>query len=155
MKALLFPLLAFLALAISASTNAQDKFSYEADGFYIKANTRADIRIGVTGDQKIAHDDGEFKAEVEFFRKDVVTEGYSAMRKEICDPDFIISDSEKEMMVEDDGEGREILRALIWNESDVIVTFSLQDGSTPNGKGVSFVLPNDQRRAMVQALTNR
>lgn len=155
MKALLFPLLVFLGLAISTSANAQDKFSYEADGFYIKANTRADIRVGVTGEQKIAHDDGKFKAEVEFFRKDVATEGYSAMRKEICDPDFIISDSEKEMMVEDAGEGRELLRALMWNDSDVIISFSLQNDSTPRGKGVSFVLPNDQRRAMVQALTNR
>ena len=143
------------ALLMSIGALAQDNFFYDGDGFYIKANKREDIRIGVKGDTKLATDKvNKNKIEVIFYDSDSSTpEGYSAKRKKVADADFIINDARTEMIVEDKGEGREMMKALLWANGDVKIEFTVEDKSTPRGyKYAVFTLPSEQRKAMTKAV---
>lgn len=145
--------LALLAIAATAcmAAAAQGQYEYETADFYIKASCRSDIRIGVKGDARLASPKGA-KMEVNIYDK-TSPSGYSAMRKEICDPDFVINDARTEMMVEDKGEGRELLNALRWINSDAYFEVTLQDPTAANGlKTVQFTLPDTERKNFTRAI---
>lgn len=143
------------AVIVCATASAQDAYYYEGEGFYIKANTRSDIRIGVTGDTKLASaKKNPMKIEVLFFdASQAHLEGYSAKKKDVADADFIINDAHTEMIVEDKGEGKEMMKAFHWANGDIKIEFTIADSQSPSGcKSVTFLLPNEQRKAMVKAV---
>lgn len=146
--------IAFAAIAAAAcmTTAAQGQYKYETADFYIEASCRSDIRIGVKGDARLASPKGA-KMEVNVYDKSTSPSGYSAMRKEVCDPDFVINDTKTEMMVEDKGEGRELLNALWWVNTDAVFEVSLRDSTAANGlKTVEFVLPSAERKNFIRAV---
>ncbi len=147
--------LSVTALTIATTAVAQDKFSYETDGFYIKANTREDIRIGTTNGAKLTSDEpGSYKVDVKLIKLAATPKGYSKKLTEIADADFILSDDHTEMMVEDRGEGREMLRALIWQKGDIGIKVFVADSSSTLGvKPVIITLPDAERQAMSKAIT--
>ncbi len=146
-----------LALAATMATacmtaSAQGQYEYETTDFYIKASCRSDIRIGVKGGARLASPKGA-KMEVNVYDQSTSPSGYSAMRKEVCDPDFVINDAKTEMMVEDKGEGRELLNALWWVNADAVFEVSLRDSTAANGlKTVEFVLPSAERKNFIRAI---
>lgn len=146
--------LAFAAMAAAAcmTAAAQSQYEYETTDFYLRASCRSDIRIGVKGNARLASPKGA-KMEVNVYDNTTSPSGYSAMRKEVCDPDFVINDAKTEMMVEDKGEGRELLNALRWMNADAIIEVTLQDTTATNGlKTVEFVLPNAERKNFTWAI---
>ena len=147
--------LSVTALAFATTAVAQDKFSYETDGFYIKANTREDIRIGTTNGAKLTSDEpGSYKVDVKLIKLAATPKGYSKKLAEIADADFILSDDHTEMMVEDRGEGKEILRALIWQKGDIGIKVFVANDSLPQGfKPDIITLPDAERQTMSKAIT--
>lgn len=155
MNHLLKATLGIVALAFATTAAAQDKYSYETDGFYIKANTREDIRIGTTNGAKLSSEElGGYKVDVKLIKLGTSPKGYSQKVTEIADADFILNDDHTEMMVEDRGEGKEILRAIIWQKGDIGIRVFLADDSLPAGfKTVTITLPDAERQAMSKAIT--
>ncbi len=147
--------LGFTALTFATTASAQDKYSYETDGFYIKANTREDIRIGITNGAKLTSDEpGSYKVDVKLIKLAATPKGYSKKLAEIADADFILSDDQTEMIVEDRGEGKEILRALIWQKGDIGIKVFVANDSLPKGfEPVIITLPDAERQAMSKAIT--
>ena len=147
--------LSVMALAFATTAFAQDKFSYETNGFYIKANTREDIRIGTTNGAKLTSDEpGSYKVDVKLIKLAATPKGYSNKLTEIADADFILSDDHTEMMVEDRGEGKDFLRAIIWQNGDIGINVFVVNDSLPNGiKPVVITLPDAERQAMSKAIT--
>lgn len=136
-------------IVAAASASAQDAFSFATDSFYVRANRRDDLRIGVRGDFRLVANSWQHKMEVNFFDAGRLPDGYTTGIRPLCDPDFVVNDNLTEMIVEDAGEGRMVGNALRNATGDVKVVVLLHDGRA------SFTLPARDVRTLAEVLKRR
>lgn len=136
------------------SVGQSDKpFYYEADGIYIKATSRKDVCIGVTGGMRLSAGD-KYKTKVKFYDASQSEDGYAAKQKPYTEPFFILNDTRTEMMVEDKDEGKDVIRCMSRVEGDVKVALLIeQDGSNP--KAVMWSIPSRVRKEMASKFKRR
>lgn len=146
-----FARLALMTLGImtSALAEAQDAFSFETDSFYVRANRRDDLRIGVRGDFRLETNRMQHKMEVNFYDAARLPQGYTTGIRSLCDPDFVVNDNLTEMIVEDAGEGRMVGNALRNAAGDVRVVVVAHDGRA------TFTLPAREVKALAEVLKRR
>lgn len=138
-----------LGLATAALAEAQDAFSFETDSFYVRANRRDDLRIGVRGDFRLVANSWQHKMEVNFYDAARLPQGYTTGVRPLCDPDFIVNDNLTEMIVEDAGEGRMVGNALRYATGDVRVVVLIYDGRA------AFTLPAREVKTLAEVLKRR
>lgn len=128
---------------------ADKQFYYEADGIYIKASDRKDVRIGVTDGGRLSAGD-KFK----FYDASKSDAGYAAKQKPYTEPFFILNDTRTEMMVEDKDEGKDVIRCMSRVEGDVKVALLIErDGFVP--KPVMWTIPSRVREEMASKFKRR
>lgn len=142
---------AFMAIGLAAAplAEAQDAFSFATDSFYVRANRRDDLRIGVRGDFRLVANSWQHKMEVNLFDAGRLPDGYTTGIRPLCAPDFVVNDNLTEMIVEDAGEGRMVGNALRQATGGVKVVVLLHDGRA------TFKLPAREARMLAEVLKRR
>lgn len=143
--------MAFVAICIAASATAeaQDAFRFETDSFYVRANRRDDLRIGVRGDHRLVANSWQHKMEVNIYDAGRLPDGYTTGIRPLCNPDFVVNDNLTEMIVEDAGEGRMVGNALRQAAGGAKVVVLLHDGRA------TFTLPAREARMLAEVLKRR